>query len=59
MLEKIGVLLQGKKSYIIVAIAIALTSYQLITGNIVPDYVYTILAAAGLGAVRSAINKVK
>ena len=59
MLEKIGVLLQGKKSYIIVAIAIALTSYQLITGNIVPDYVYTILAAAGLGAVRSAIDKVK
>lgn len=58
MLEKIGQFLQGKKTYIVAAlIGIAAAATQL--GYVIPDIVWPILGALGLGAVRSAIDKLK
>ena len=56
MLEKIGAALQGKKSYI-VAVLIGLAAVAQSLGYVVPEYVYAILGALGLGAVRSGVNK--
>jgi hypothetical protein len=58
MLEKIGALLQGKKTYII-AILIGLGAVAENLGYIVPDIIWPILGALGLGAVRSALDKLK
>ena len=56
MLEKLGALLQGKKTYII-AVLIGIGAALQYAGYVVPEYVYAILAALGLGAVRSGIEK--
>ena len=58
MLEKIGQWLQGKKTYIIAGLAGVAVVLQLI-GIVIPEFVWTLLAIAGLGAVRSAIGSVK
>ena len=57
MLEKIGQWLQGRKTYIVAALAGVGVVLQLL-GITVPEYVWTLLALAGLGAVRSAISKI-
>jgi len=54
---KIDAILQGKKTYIIafgIGVAIVLQAF----GIAVPEVVWGILAALGLGAIRSAINKI-
>lgn len=56
MLEKLGQYLKGKKTYII-ALLIGVGAAAQSLGVVVPDYVYAILAALGLGAVRSGIAK--
>ena len=56
MLEKIGKFLQGKKTYLVVVLAIVGIILQE-KGIVIPDYVWKILAALGLGAIRSAFNK--
>ena len=58
MLERIGAALQGKKTYI-VAILIGLGAVATNLGYVVPDIVWPILGALGLGAVRSALDKLK
>jgi len=58
MLEKLGLLLQGKKTYII-AILIAVGAGAMSLGYVVPEAVWYILGALGLGAVRSALDKLK
>ena len=56
MLEKIGALLQGKKTYI-VAVLIGVGAIATQLGYVIPEFAWTLLAALGLGAVRSAIEK--
>lgn len=56
MLEKIGAWMQGKKTYI-VAILVGLLGAAQALGYVVPEYVWAILGALGLGAVRSGIAK--
>ena len=56
MLEKIGKFLQGKKTYI-VAILIGIFAAAQSMGYVIPEYVFAILGALGLGAVRSGIEK--
>lgn len=58
MLERIGKLLQGKKTYI-VAILIGAGAICISLGIQIPDIVWPILGALGLGAVRSALDKLK
>ena len=58
MLEKIGQWLQGKKTYII-AVLIALGAGAISLGYVVPEWVWLILGAAGLGGIRSALDKVE
>lgn len=48
--------LDGKKTYIIAAVAAA-TALSQALGYPIPDWVYTLEGAAGLGAVRVAISK--
>lgn len=57
-LEKLGQALQGKKAYI-VAILIAAGAAGVSLGYVVPEWIWPILGALGLGAVRSAIDKLK
>ena len=57
-LEKLDKALQGRKTYIVAiltGVAVALTELDIV----IPDIVWPILAALGLGAIRSAINKLK
>jgi len=56
MLEKIGALLQGKKTYIVAALIFVVGGLQA-SGVVIPDIVWPILGALGLGAVRSGIEK--
>lgn len=49
--------IQGKKTYIIMGLSMVIAVLQL-SGIEIPTYVWTILGAAGLGGVRSAISKV-
>jgi hypothetical protein len=56
MLEKLGKLLQGKKTYIVAAL-IAIGAGLKYLGIDVPEFVYPMLGALGLGAVRSALDK--
>ena len=56
MLERLGALLQGKKTYIIVVLTFIAGGLQA-SGIVIPEYVWIILAGAGLGAVRSGIEK--
>jgi hypothetical protein len=55
-MQKIIALLDGKKSYL-VAIAVASIAGAQALGYQVPEWVYALLGAAGLGSVRSAIDK--
>jgi len=48
--------LKGKKTYIIAIIG-GIVGILQACGVIIPEYVYAILAALGIGAVRAAINK--
>lgn len=58
MLEKLGKLLQGKKTYI-VAILVGVAAALQQMGVVIPEYVYIVLGALGLGAIRSAVEKLK
>lgn len=57
MLSKIETFLNGKKTYIVM-IATFLCAGWIALGHAVPDYVWYLLSASGLGAVRSAINNI-
>jgi hypothetical protein len=48
--------LDGKKTYLVAIIAAGLAVAQ-VFGIVVPEYVYTLLAAGGLGALRVAVTK--
>ena len=48
--------LDGKKTYIVALVAVGLAVAQ-VFGIVVPEYVYTLLAAGGLGALRVAVTK--
>ena len=49
-------MLKGKKTYIVAALAAAGAVSQAL-GHPIPEYVWVLLSAAGLGAVRSALGK--
>lgn len=55
-MEKIAAFLDGKKTYIIMVITAATGAAQAL-GYVVPEWVYAIEAALGIGAVRVAIAK--
>lgn len=55
-MDKILSFLDGKKTYII-AIATAILAGLQAYGIAIPDYVYAVLGALGLGSVRAAVNK--
>jgi hypothetical protein len=57
MLAKIQAFLTGKKSYIISILTGALGIYA--AYHPIPEYVWAVLGAAGLGAIRSAIGNTK
>ena len=59
MLEKLKALIDGKKSYIVIGVAIVIAGLQA-AGVIVtvPEYVWQLLGLLGLGAARSALGKV-
>jgi len=48
--------LEGKKTYIVALVAAGLAVAQVL-GIVVPEYVFTILGACGLGALRVAVSK--
>jgi hypothetical protein len=48
--------LKGKKTYLVAALAAAGAVAQAL-GHPIPEYVWILLSAAGLGAVRSALGK--
>jgi len=48
--------LDGKKTYIVAFITAGFAFAQAM-GYVVPEYVYTLLAASGLGALRVAVTK--
>jgi len=59
LLEKIGAYLQGKKAYIVAIIVGILATIEAWPGVAIPEFVWGVLAACGLAAVRSAIEKLK
>ncbi len=58
MFTKISNYLQGKKTYFIALLALIIGFAQS-QGIAIPDYVWPMLAALGLGAMRSGIKKLK
>ena len=58
MLEKLGQMLQGKKTYIVMVLTFIAGGLQA-SGIVIPDFVWIALGALGLGAVRSAVAKTK
>jgi len=48
--------LKGKKTYLIVAVTF-IVGGLVATGVVIPEWVYVILAAAGIGAVRAGVSK--
>jgi len=56
MLDWIREKLDGKKTYITAFIAAALAAAEVL-GYTIPPYVFTILAALGLTALRAGVNK--
>lgn len=56
IIKKIQAFLDGKKTYI-VAIIGGILGILTACGIVIPEYVYVILGALGLGSVRSAIGK--
>ena len=55
-MQSIIAALEGKKTYIVALIAAVTAAVQAL-GYPVPDFVYALEAALGLGAVRVAISK--
>lgn len=55
-MQKIIDALNGKKSYIVAIVVAAIAGAQAL-GYTVPEWIYVLLGAAGLGSVRSAIDK--
>ena len=55
-MDKIMEWLSGKKTYIVVILIGVVASAQAY-GIVIPEYVWGILGALGLGAVRSGISK--
>lgn len=47
--------LEGKKTYIIAFVTFALAGVQAL-GYVVPDYVYGVLGALGLGSLRAGVK---
>jgi hypothetical protein len=56
-MEKILEFLQGKKTYIVMGITFVLGGLTAV-GIEIPPIVYVVLGGLGLGAIKSAINKV-
>jgi len=59
-MDKLVGFLSGKKSYIIAGLAVTgavLLKYGIVTE--IPAWLYLVLGAAGLGAVRAAITKIQ
>jgi len=48
--------IDGKKTYIVAALIAAGAGAQAL-GYVIPEWVWSLLGAAGLGAVRSALDK--
>lgn len=55
-MDKIIAFLDGKKTYL-VALTVAVLAGLQAYGIAVPEYVYAILGALGLGSVRAAVSK--
>jgi len=55
-LKKLVDFLKGKKTYIIAILAGILAGFTAY-GIVIPEYVWILLGAFGLGSVRAAINK--
>ncbi len=55
-MNKVLDFINGKKTYI-VAVIVAATAVAQAFGIVIPEWVYTLEGAAGLGAVRVAISK--
>lgn len=56
MLSTIMTFLQGKKTYIVAGICAATAAAQAL-GYTVPDWIYAVEGAFGLGALRVAVTK--
>jgi hypothetical protein len=56
-MPSITTFLAGKKTYII-AFVVALLAGAQALGYTIPEYVYVLLSAAGLGSFRSALNNI-
>lgn len=48
-------IIKGKKTYLVCALAAAGAVAQAL-GYVIPEYIWILLSAAGLGAVRNSIN---
>jgi hypothetical protein len=56
-MEKLLKLIDGKKTFIVSGLAVAIAALQ-IFGVVIPEYLWQILGAVGLASVRDALNKV-
>ena len=56
MLSKIEEIMKGKKTYLVM-ILVGVGAVLQFKGIVIPEWAWSILAAGGLGAVRSAIGK--
>ena len=59
MLSQLEKMLSGRKTYIVAILIAAFTIMEQQYGIVIPEYVFTLLGAAGLAAVRSGISKLK
>ena len=55
-MQSVIAFLDGKKTYIVAVLAAATAAAQAL-GYVVPDWVYTLEGALGLGALRVALTK--
>ena len=55
-MQNLIALISGKKTYIVAAVTFVLGGLQAV-GYPVPEYVYPILGALGLGALRAGVSK--
>jgi len=51
-------ILKGKKTYIIAIVAVVLGTLEGFGVFAIPDYIWPILGAAGLGTIRAGVTKV-
>ena len=59
-MKKVLELINGKKTYIVAGIATVIAGLQMFgVIGVVPEAVWIVLSALGLGSVRDAISKVK